>query len=535
MGEVLQGMEGLLLVWWKIRSGILLPVLYLVMMTVVILWGGSLQERIFQQGARKAMGWGILVWLIWLGIRLLRLILEGWVRWEWLHRLLWYGFYPCMGLLIFLAVWVSYASNRTPEDRALPPWLKGLLVLDLILAALALTNDWHQLVFRIRPSADPHWDVYTYGAGYYLTLFSYLAQLLLANGWLCWRAYKEKISLGKLWLPFGLILLYGGYIAAYILRIPWFFRSEFVLRTALFGFLWMEVLLRSRLLPGNSQYRDCFLHSRLGLTILDRQGRTVYQCRQLPTRPEGDWQRRTMPISGGQVVWYQDMGELRRKKEKLELTAQTLQRVYRLRRNSEKIQRERIHQETRKRIYEEVEGILQSKGVQFRRYTEALAQAEPGEKAQQMVTRLNVLACYLKKQCVLLLRGREDNFLPARELQLAVRELCHYLERTGLKTLVDDRLEGALPAETALAFFQLLEEASEEAVRQGEHFQICRLKGEGKGWELSLLWDPHPWVREFVLRNQEHYGGGLICRELEYGSSLVLECRRGGPSWKRGN
>ena len=354
MGEVLQGMEGLLLVWWKIRSGILLPVLYLVMMTVVILWGGSLQERIFQQGARKAMGWGILVWLIWLGIRLLRLILEGWVRWEWLHRLLWYGFYPCMGLLIFLAVWVSYASNRTPEDRALPLWLKGLLVLDLILAALALTNDWHQLVFRIRPSANPHWDVYTYGAGYYLILFSYLAQLLLANGWLCWRAYKEKISLGKLWLPFGLILLYGGYIAAYILRIPWFFRSEFVLRTALFGFLWMEVLLRSRLLPGNSQYRDCFLHSRLGLTILDRQGRTVYQCRQLPTRPEGDWQRRTMPISGGQVVWYQDMGELRRKKEKLELTAQTLQRVYRLRRKSEKIQRERIHQETRKRIYEEV-------------------------------------------------------------------------------------------------------------------------------------------------------------------------------------
>lgn len=83
----------------------------------------------------------------------------------------------------------------------------------------------------------------------------------------------------------------------------------------IFGFLWMEALLRSRLLPGNSQYRDCFLHSRLGLTILDRQGRVVYQCQQLPVPPDGDWQRRTMPISGGQVVWYQDMGELRQKKK----------------------------------------------------------------------------------------------------------------------------------------------------------------------------------------------------------------------------
>lgn len=530
MGEVLQEMAGLLQFLQEPRFGIPLPVLYLATMTGVILWGGSLRERIFQQGAREAVRWGIWVWLVWLGIRLLRLTLI--TGWDTLNRLLWYGFYPCMGLLIFLVVWVSYASNRTPEDRALPRWLQGLLILDLLLAGLALSNDWHQLVFQIKPSANPRRDIYTYGFWYYLILVSYLGQLLLANGWLCWRAFKEKFSLGSLWRPLGIILLYGGYIAGYILRIPWLYRSELVLWTALFGFLWMEALLRSRLLPGNSQYRDCFLHSRLGLTILDRQGRTVYQCQQLPVHPEGDWQRRTMPISGGQVVWYQDMGELRRKKEKLELTAQTLQRVYRLRRNWEKIRRERIHQQTRQRIYEEVEGILQSKGVLFRRYARALAQAEPGKEARQVVARLNVLACYLKKQCVLLLRGREDNCLPVRELQLAVRELCHYLERTGLKTLVDDRLEGQLPVATALAFFQLLEEASEEAVRQGESSQVCCLKENEKGWELSLLWDPHPWVREFVLRNQDHYGNGLFYRELEYGNSLVLQSQRRGGSWQ---
>ena len=478
------------------RFGIPLPVLYLIIMIGVILWGGSLRERIFQLGAREAVGWSIWVWLVWLTIRLLRLtLITGWAA---LARLLWYGYYPCMGLLAFLVVWISYASNRTPEDRALPRWLQGLLLVDLLLAGLALTNDWHQL---------------------------------LANGWLCWRAFREKISLERLWQPFTVILLYGGYIASYILRVSWIFRSELVLWTAFFGFLWMEALLRSRLLPGNSQYRDCFLHSRLGLTILDRQGRVVYQCQQLPVPPDGDWQRRTMPISGGQVVWYQDMGELRQKKKKLELTALTLQRVYRLRRNWEKIRRERIHQQTRQRIYEEVEGILQTRGPLFQQYARALAQAEGGPEARQLVARLNVLACYLKKQCVLLLRGREDNCLPVRELQLAVRELCHYLERTGVKTLVDDRLEGQLPVTTALAFFQLLEEASEEAVRQGESSQICCFKESEKGWELSLLWDPRPWVREFVAQHQSRYGRGLFCRELEYGSSLVLQHQKGDGSW----
>jgi len=529
MEQFLQEMGELLPFMQEPRFGIPLPVLYLIIMIGVILWGGSLRERIFQLGAREAVGWSIWVWLVWLTIRLLRLtLITGWAA---LARLLWYGYYPCMGLLAFLVVWISYASNRRPEDRALPRWLQGLLLADLLLAGLALTNDWHQLVFQIQPSTNPHQDIYTYGFVYYLILFSYLAQLLLANGWLCWRAFREKISLERLWQPFTVILLYGGYIASYILRVSWIFRSELVLWTAFFGFLWMEALLRSRLLPGNSQYRDCFLHSRLGLTILDRQGRTVYQCQQLPVPPDGDWQRRTMPISGGQVVWYQDMGELRQKKKKLELTAQTLQRVYRLRRNWEKIRRERIHQQTRQRIYEEVEGILQSKGPLFLQYARALEQAQPGQGARQMVARLNVLACYLKKQCVLLLRGREDNCLPVRELQLAVRELCHYLERTGLKTLVDDRLEGQLPVTTALAFFQLLEEASEEAVRQGESSQICCFKESEKGWELSLLWDPRPWVREFVAQHQSRYGRGLFCRELEYGSSLVLQHQKGDGSW----
>lgn len=153
-----------------------------------------------------------------------------------------------------------------------------------------------------------------------------------------------------------------------------------------------------------------------------------------------------------------------------------------------------------------------------------------GEEGRQVVARLNVLACYLKKQCVLLLRGREDNSLPSRELVLAVRELCRYLERTGLKTLVDVRLEGQLPVETALGFFQLLEEASEEAVRQKEQSQICCIKEKQGGWELSLLWDPHPWVREFAVRNQAKYGLGLSWLELEYGNSLVLRSqRRDGP------
>ena len=157
MEGLVQGLTGVFQASEKLWSIVPLSTLYLAAMAGVILWGGSLRGRIFQLGAREAMGWGIWVWLAWLAIRLLRLNLV--TGWDTLHRLLWYGFYPCMGLLIFLVVWISYASHRRPEDGMLPRWLQGLLILDLLLAGLVLTNDWHQQVFRIFPSPGHHRDV----------------------------------------------------------------------------------------------------------------------------------------------------------------------------------------------------------------------------------------------------------------------------------------------------------------------------------------------------------------------------------------
>ena len=137
MEQFLQVLTELLPFLQEPRGGIPLPVVYLIILIGAILWGGSLRERIFQLGAREAVGWSIWVWLVWLTIRLLRLtLLSGSAA---LARLLWYGIYPCLGLLAFLVVWSSYASNRTPEDRALPRWLQGLLLVDHLLAWLALT------------------------------------------------------------------------------------------------------------------------------------------------------------------------------------------------------------------------------------------------------------------------------------------------------------------------------------------------------------------------------------------------------------
>ena len=84
---------------------------------------------------------------------------------------------------------------------------------------------------------------------------------------------------------------------------------------------------------------------------------------------------------------------------------------------------------------------------------------------------------------------------------------------------------------TALAFFQLLEEASEEAVRQGESSQICCFKESEKGWELSLLWDPRPGSGNLWRSINLVMAGACSAGNWNTGAVLVFSTRRGADRW----
>jgi hypothetical protein len=177
---------------------------YLILIFLAVLWGGSLRRRVFQRGIREAVFWATLVWVLWMGIRLVKLALPN--EWTDAVRFLWYAYYPCMGLIAFSIDWIGYASNQAPDDAHLPVSLRLLLGLDVLLSVLVLTNDAHWLVFRFPWGMAQSNRLYTYGPGYYWILFVYMFQLFLTNGWICWEAWKQKVWNLRTALP---LLLFG--------------------------------------------------------------------------------------------------------------------------------------------------------------------------------------------------------------------------------------------------------------------------------------------------------------------------------------
>jgi hypothetical protein len=65
---------------------------------------------------------------------------------------------------------MSWATDKPDIDYASQKWLYALAIINITLAAMVMTNDLHNLVFRLDLS-NPNWSsVYEYGVGFYFVM-----------------------------------------------------------------------------------------------------------------------------------------------------------------------------------------------------------------------------------------------------------------------------------------------------------------------------------------------------------------------------
>lgn len=212
--------------------------------------------------------------------------------------------------------WLYGITIRLVPDC--PRWLGLLFGYNLILAVLICMNDMHQWAFILPDIAADADSRHGYGPLYYLLALSYGAEFLTVNFWLCYASWKQHVQRSfRLVLPFVCCLFYGGYIIGYAMKIPFCHLSELILTTVLWTLIWLEVVMRIRIIPTNEGYVEFFRQSRLAIQLCDDSGRVVYASRNIDDLPLADMEIQTMPIRGGWVRWYRDVRHLRQQKRKL--------------------------------------------------------------------------------------------------------------------------------------------------------------------------------------------------------------------------
>lgn len=500
---------------------------YLLLLLVIVFLGLSLCRCMLQKEARQACLVVIAVLLLGVFIRLGALLTyaDAWVRW------LWYGYYLFFSLLITAIIWLCEAAGRDIAAKRHPAWLKGVAVYNLLLGLLVLANDYHQWAFTFPPGTTDAATFHGYGPLYYLLLASFGGEFIAANLRLYYASWRQKVLRPNLAWSLVCVAVFALYIFGYLCQWPFMWFSELILTVAVLTLLWLVFLVQARILPANVGYKNFFTYSDLAMEIKDDRGNVMLRSHNAETLPQtASVEKQTMPIRSGFVTWYRDVHELQQRQQELTRKTETLQRLYTWLRRDEETKRKLIDQEVSREIYQHLRQLVAEKRQHIRQCIQRLQQAEGESGRRQAVKELKILACYIKKRCVLFLRSRESGGIPAAELALAFRESLVYFQQAGLTGSVNFRLQGPLTAEV-LELYDCWEEIGKRALHQGEAYMLATVSEEKDGYCLRLVLENTPqteYLHDFppflsLVQRQQ--------KQLEYGWRLSF---RVGKEQKNG-
>lgn len=352
------------------------------------------------------------------------------------------------------------------------------------------------------------WGAYAYWTLWFIEIFA--ALLLLLE-----KAKAQQVLQNAMMLPFALFFGFIVYSIAYQ-WIAWVQWAELTSVTALFFLLLIELCMRTGLMPSNRLYQKFFTHSRLAMQLTDAAGTPVFVSAARTRAPQRDIRTARMEVDGGALLWQEDLSLLHEQQRRLTLTRDTLLRARRVLREEHTIRKRLLRLMLRRQLSEELEAILAAKRPLLRAFREQLMATDDEAAVTLLIRRLNLLSSYLKKRCVLFLKGQEDGYIRADELSMAVSETCTYLRPLGLRVGVEWAQQESLPEADALALFDFFAEFLARAAREETVDAFCRF-ADGT---LTFLLEPADWITPWTADWQEHHAVRVALADRGYALSL---------------
>ena len=484
------------------------------MLPLTVIWGACLHRRIRHHGARRAVLLLIAMLLLWELTRMAKIL--TFVHDSSLERMLWYLFYVFRAGLSVALLWIAWGSDEDVLERTMPPWLKTVFGINLLLAVLVLCNDLHHQFFyftwdteMMEWSEHLAWGTYVYWTIWFIEIFA--ALLLLLE-----KAKQQQVLRPAMTLPFLLFACFVIYSIAYQ-YVAWVRWPELTAVTALFFLLLGELCLRTGLMPSNRFHAAFFTNAQLAMRLVNAAGDIVFASAARWDAEGRDTHTARMELRGGAILWQEDLSLLHEQQRRLALTRDALRRSHELLRREHGIRKNLLSLTLRRALSDELEAILAAKRPLLRRFREQLMATEDKGEVTQLLHRLNLLSSYLKKRCVLFLKGQEDGRVRTDELAMAVSEICTYLRPLGLRVGVEWTQPESLRAQTALALFDAFTELLRCAAAEGTESVFCRFTEE----HVSFLLEPAPWIAPWAAAWQEEHAA-VMTEDRGYALMLTV-------------
>ena len=506
-------------------------------MIVVVLWTGSIMHRAMQQGVRRAVLTcsGLLVG--WVAVRMIKYQM---LSASTANRYAWYLFYLFQIGIPLVILWLAWVMDKQPDTVRPPSWWLALCGIGAALFFTVLTNDLHGLTFVLDLTRSDWSSNYSYGPVYYLIFAVIFLELLLSQVMIV-RKSRQTVGRAGVLVLLSFYLLLMVYSAGYALRIPPFWESDVTITVGMFTLLFFEVGIRMGLVPMNTGYRHFFAQSPQKLRITDFTGETV-----LASADAEPLERRTVlrllnsegpvpfgaddllfgsHISGGMVVWQEDMSSLNRLQRHLELSVEQLCAANPLLVREEELGSKLAAAQARTALFAGLE-------KEIRHHLEELsalllAVPEEGETRQPYLTRVALLVCYIKRRCNLSFPMEDQAATADAELAVYLDELAEVAGLAGLQAFCVYQLDHSVSLRRFTLMYDLFYAVLSHMQQQGGSVFLQVLEESGETVMKLLLDESCPIASDPAFTAQvAEESGRLLVKELFGAVGVQLRFQR---------
>ncbi len=459
---------------------------------LLIAWGLFLHRRIIQIQIRNYLLLIVALMAFWI---LLKTIKHA-ISIPDLQRLLWYLYYIPMLFIPLIALFVSMSLTRA-ENYRLPRQTKLLYLPSLLLFALVITNDLHQLIFSF-PSGVKSDQNYHHEIGYYIILVWVLLCALTAFV-IMLRKCRIPNSRSALCLPLLPLALSFAYTLAYIRGVRWLLllAGDMTVVHCLLIFTIFEGCVQCGLIQSNMGYEALFEATSLPAQITDSDFSTLHSSSAMK-EPLSQEKLQKMKkdsllldentllkkhsLQQGWIFWTEDISELNQLQKELELTRDELRDTGDLlaAENAQQARLLRLLEENR--LYDMMESQTAHQISLLRELLAKLQKTEDSDYARHLLGQIIVIGTYVKRRNNLIFVAAQRGLISSQELRLCLNESAENLNLYGISCRVLIIGEEALRMEEATLIYDLFEAVLETgldslrsilfSIETGENIQI---------------------------------------------------------------
>lgn len=434
-----------------------------------VAWGLSLRRRILQMPVRRYLLAIAALIVLLLALRTARYVFVKDVD---AARFIWYLYYLPMLFLALFGV-LSVMSLGKSETYRLPSFTKLLYIPTTILLLLVLTNDWHQLVFAFPPEEAIWLDEYaSYAAGYWFVYVWMMGCVLAAFVGLIIRSRSPE-SKKILWVPFVPLGIFFIYSVMYLTKVPWLYNlaGDMTVVLCLLIAAILESCIWCGLIQSNTHYKELFAISTVKAQIADENyniylssggvanlpKETMKQTEKAPVLLEGNIRLASAAISGGRVIWQEDISSLTQALEELEDANEFLLGKNVILAEGNKINRQRRRLAEQNRLYDSMQNQISEEIALLSTLVERFGQTESPQEEARLLHKIAMLGAYIKRRNNLIFLSDESHMLPLSELEHCIGESMQNLELAGIDCQYHTDGDGMVPFDALTKMYDVFQ------------------------------------------------------------------------------